>query len=122
MPPSPYPGCRDHKCASRTFQAQESVLDLIDTAKLSSGVQLQLTLGKRFATPVITPVPPVDRAGTSQSLCPAKAQKSLGSNSALILATLAMPPQVNLTPTMFWCFPSFESISELTSSPATTPG
>lgn len=88
----------------------------------SEVVSGQLTRGYKFATPVITPVPPTDKAGTSQSLCPASAQNSSGSNAALMRATLAMPPQVSLTPTMFGCLPSVASMSELRSRPATTPG
>ena len=65
---------------------------------------------------------PTDMPGRSQSLCPAIAANWAGSYWALILATLAIPPHVSFTPTMFSCEPSLANISELTSIPAATPG
>lgn len=70
----------------------------------------------------MVPMPPTETAGNNQSLWPASAQNFSGENWFRIRATLAIPPHVNLTPTILGCSPSFESISELTSSPAATPG
>lgn len=83
---------------------------------------VSLTLGYRFPIPVMQPVPPTDKAGTSQSLCPASAENWLGLKRAATLVTFAIPPHVSFTPAIFRCWPRTSSISELTSSPDTTPG
>jgi hypothetical protein len=93
------------------------------SVKLSSGeAGRERTFGHRLATPVTTPVAPTDMPGTSQSLWPVMAKNWVGSNSARMRETFAMPPQVSLQPTMLGCLPRRENMSELTSRPATTPG
>lgn len=55
------------------------------------------------------PVPPTESAGTSQSLCPARAENSDGLKEAATRVTLAMPPQVNYRAKLS---ASFEAVSD----------
>jgi hypothetical protein len=70
----------------------------------------------------MVPVPPHEMAGNNQSLWPASAQNVSGANRDRTRATLAIPPQVSFTPTIFGWRPSFSRISELQSRPEETPG